>query len=75
MRAKIALYKNPEHSAAREAAAQQAAMSDDDEEGGDFPDVLLHELVDEMQEMQLGGGADEPEALPDEDDDESMAGA
>ena len=73
MRAKIALYKNAEHSAPQGAVVRQAAMTDDDEDG-DFSEVLLHELVDEMQEMQLEEGADEDEEVPEHDDD-SMGGA
>ena len=71
MRAKIALYKNPDFSPEKESAGQQAAMSDDDDEEGDFPEVLLEELVDEMQDMQLEededaeDGSDEPDGHAD----------
>ena len=53
MRAKVALYKNPDYSAAQEAAGQQEAMTDDEDDEGDFPEVLLDELVDDLQDMQL----------------------
>ena len=74
MRAKIALYKNPDFSAARESEGQQASMSDDEDGEPDFPEILLHELVDEMQEMQLDAGAEEHEDDGLEDGDDSMAG-
>lgn len=55
MRARVALYRDPNYQAASAAAAprQQAAMSDTDEEDGDVPEVPLEELLDDLAALGL----------------------
>ena len=57
MRAKVALYKDPNYAA----AASESAMSDDDE---DYPQVPVEELVDQMTQLELEAQS--------EDDDQDM---
>ena len=61
MRSRVALFKDKQAAAGRVAqpAASTAATSDD---GGDFPEVPLEELLDDLAGLQLDEGEEEAAA-------------
>ena len=61
MRSRVALFKDKQAAAGRAAqpAGSTAATSDD---GGDFPEVPLEELLDDLAGLQLDEGEEEAAA-------------
>lgn len=51
LRAKMALYRDPNYDPVAEAERRAAAMTDD--EDGDVPEVPLEELLDDLAGLQL----------------------
>lgn len=58
LRAKVALYRDPDYDAAAAAAARENAMTDDDDEDDGLLDVPLEELLDDLAALSVQDNAD-----------------